>query len=197
MTLRASVISVASCIGSLLFMAGSARAITLPDSGSCSTTSPCLQISNGGLGHGVTANSTNGYGVYGSSSSTFGVLGHSSTGGGVSGDSSSGSGVYGSSSTSYGVFGSSGSSFGVYGSSVNATGIVGQTTVTSTAVSAITALSGSDAGLAYWAGVESSSPAAWRRRPAAARGPRLRMCGSKKMSPRCDWASTNSGRSAP
>jgi hypothetical protein len=47
MTLRSSVAAIASCASGLLLIAGTAQAITLPDSGSCNDSrADCLTITN-------------------------------------------------------------------------------------------------------------------------------------------------------
>jgi hypothetical protein len=58
---------------------------SLPFSGSTSTTSAALSISNTGSGQAILGNSPSGYGVYGGSTSSIGVVGSSQTGIGVAG----------------------------------------------------------------------------------------------------------------
>lgn len=106
---------------------------------------------------GVYGNSTNGYGVVGIGNTYAGVEGlgfngvwgvAANSGTGAYGTSNSGDGVSGNSTSGRGVYGQSSSYVGVYGFSSTNNGVIGQT-VSSTAA-AITALSPSNSGLAYW-----------------------------------------------
>jgi hypothetical protein len=111
-------------------MAREAKAINLPDTGSCSSSSQCLSIANtfsSGVAIYASNSSTTGgggiwgaggaYGVYGTASSSVGgagVFGQQSSGVGVQGVSGNNTGVP--SGTNAGVFGVSTIGMGVYGS---------------------------------------------------------------------------------
>jgi len=101
--------------------------LTLPYSGSASSSNAAFSVSNTGSGDGVDASSVSGSGVSGSAPGGYGVYGITSTGLGVYGVSSStGVGVYGSSTSGDGGdFISFGSGNGVYGSSTNGNGVYG------------------------------------------------------------------------
>jgi hypothetical protein len=110
---------------------GTAAAITLPDSGTCSTGNPCLLIHSNRPNPGsvaLSASSDNGTGVEGLGLS-HGVYGSAfNTGNGVTGTSTAGVGVLGTSSTNNGVRGST----------------------SSTTAAAISALAPSSSGLAFY-----------------------------------------------
>jgi len=144
MTLRASIVAIASCVTSLLLAAGTARAITLPDNSSCNDSrANCLRITN--------AATTGGNAILGISSSGTAVAGGSTSGVAVSGGSTSGYGVWGNTSSSYGVYGVSSSAAAIYGSSSTGNGLVGQNNNTDHAAAAVSALSADgENGLAYW-----------------------------------------------
>jgi len=144
MTLRASIVAVVSCAGSILLAAGTAHAtIPLPDSGSCADgRGNCLRVTNTSTTGG---NAIIGIGVGGS-----GVAGNSTSSTGTSGVSTSGFGVYGASSSNIGVRGDSTSSIGVYGVSSSGNGVVAQNNDTTMAAAAVSALAGNSNGLAYW-----------------------------------------------
>lgn len=128
--------------------------VTLPFSGSASSTSPAFSVSNSGGGpavsangggadglQGVTSNAGNsgvygnntggGKGVFGSGPSGQGVVGQSTSGNGVTGQSSTGAGVRGAASGTSGnsgaagVWGDSSNYYGVWGTSVSADGVHG------------------------------------------------------------------------
>jgi len=144
MTLRATIVTIASCVTSLLLAAGTAQAITLPDSGSCTDSrGDCLRITNNATTGGT---ALKGVGA----GAAVGVLGGSTSGTGVFGSSTSGWGVYGNSSSNYGVYGLSSSGVGVYGYSSSGNGVVAQNANTNWAAAAISALSGGSGGLALW-----------------------------------------------
>jgi len=125
--------------GALLGTPTIARAITLPDSGTCSVpfgSGSCLGINNNAGGFAIAASSTSGgtgvsgqsfgtsgYGVYGSGDSGIGVYGTSGSGSGVLGVGYSGKGVYGYSDTGYAVYAYSGSGLGIYAQSVSGVGM--------------------------------------------------------------------------
>jgi hypothetical protein len=96
-------------IASTLLITGTVRAITLPDTGSCTSgaLAPCLKVTNNGTGVALLGetSSTAGFsrGVYGRATSGAGVVGESSIGTGVDGTAGSGIGVYGSSGSNNGV----------------------------------------------------------------------------------------------
>jgi hypothetical protein len=118
-----------------LCFAGQVHAITLPDSGSCSTGSGvgCLQITQTGAGHAFVGSAGTGAGVYGFANT------------GVAG-------VVGSSSAHIGVEGISSSGVGVYGTTGHANAILGVNTDTDGSAAAMSAIPGSSSGLAYWGG---------------------------------------------
>jgi hypothetical protein len=141
----------------------SAQAITLPDSGSCPNSSPCLNITNTHatgtnamaiIGTGRTALrgiSTATYGVWGSGGS-YGVFGSASTTAGVWGDGVSALGVYGTSQSNDAVKGWSTSSTkaGVYGLNTGqGYGVIGVISPAGTG----TAVRGDNNSAAGWAGV--------------------------------------------
>jgi len=126
---------IASALAIFLWSSG-AHAITVPDSGTCSTSATCFKITQNGTGTnqvGISgiATTANAIGVLGQNSSTSangaGVYGSASTGTGVYGLSSSGAAVIGTSTSSYGVYGTS-SANGVFGTSSASQGIFGQST---------------------------------------------------------------------
>jgi hypothetical protein len=112
-----------------------AHAITLPDSGSCSngvSSVACLYITNTSTGTGVQGVATSGSGV-----------------GGVA---TSGTAVGASATSGYGVRADSNTGIAVYGYSASANGVVGLNNRTDWNAAAISALPGSTAGLAIYAG---------------------------------------------
>jgi len=122
MALRASIVAIASCVTSLVLVAGTAQAISLPDSGSCSNSSTCLAITN----------NSSGGAIYGWGS-IYGVIGLAPYGHGVEGVATSGIGVYGRATITGG------------------NGVVAQNTDTNHTAAAVSALSGdAQNGLAYW-----------------------------------------------
>jgi len=100
----------------LLTVATDARAIPLPDYGTCNSNGPCLHVANSGSASGVLGTSTGGVGVLGVGT-TGGVDGTSGGGEGVSGRSSTGTGVHGNSTYGSGVLATSWSGAGVYATS--------------------------------------------------------------------------------
>jgi len=141
MTLRSSLVVAASCVGSLLLAAGTARAIPLPDSSSCSSGGYCLRITNTANGTAITAGATSGFAVSAYATTGAGVYAGASTGIGVAGNAPSGTGVDGRS-----YYGS-----GVYAESYAGNGLVAQNNDTNHSAAAVSALSGdAQNGLAYW-----------------------------------------------
>lgn len=142
--------------GSLgLCFAGQAHAITVPDSGSCSTTGACLSISQSGAGYGLQGgtSSSGGIGVVGSANPGIaGVYGWSVSQVGVYGVSNAGDAIYGSTGDGAGVHGVSTNNIGVYGSSTNYNAIYGLNNDTNGTAATISAQPGSTSGLAYWGG---------------------------------------------
>ena len=130
MTLGSSLVVAASCVGGLLLAAGTARAITLPDSGSCAVGGVCLSISNNGNGSGFRSQVGDGIAVIAVSGSGSSVTATAGSGSGVLASSNSGSGVFAISQTSNAV--------------------LAQNSDTTMAAAAVSALAGSSSGLAYY-----------------------------------------------
>ncbi|HYQ41904.1 MAG TPA: tail fiber domain-containing protein [Polyangiaceae bacterium] len=144
MTLRTTIAAIASSVTSLVLAAGTAHAITLPDSGSCADSrGDCLRITNTATTGGVALRGVG-------SSAAVGVVGASTSSTGVSGGSTSGFGVWGSSSSSYGVYATSTSGVGLYASSNTANGVIAKNNNTNWNAAALSALSGGAGGLALW-----------------------------------------------
>ena len=138
MTLRASIATIATCVTGLLLAAGTAKALPLPDSGSCpGSRDNCLRITN--------TSSTGGNAILGIGVGGSGVAGSSTSNTGVSGNSTSGFGVSGASASSYGVYGTSNSAPAIYGFSGTGNGVVAQNNNTNHNAAAVSALS-ADAG---------------------------------------------------
>lgn len=138
MTLRASIATVVSCATFFLLAASSAKAITLPDSGTCAAASgsACLDIGNTSNGTAINATGNSvainaqsaGYGVYATSTNYIAVYAFSPATNQptIYGAAYSGQGVYGHATGGTGVYGQSGSGTGVYGESqANAPGVHG------------------------------------------------------------------------
>jgi hypothetical protein len=135
-----------------LLLSGEVWAITVPDSGTCTSTGACLQITQSGssgnpVGLQGSASANGAVAVAGSNTSTgsnaIGVYGYSAGGKGVYAITSSGIGAYGDSSSFVGVYGQSGSYNAIYG--INS--------VTDQSAAAISAQSGDNQNaLAYWGG---------------------------------------------
>ena len=125
--------------GHTLTIASSASGggLTLPYSGSASSSGVTFEVLNNGTGWAIHGSSPNlgvlgsgtgtGTGVKGESSGGNGVYGTSTgTGYGVRGDSTNGSGVFGFSTNGYGVLGSGSSGQGVHGESNTGPGVYGK-----------------------------------------------------------------------
>jgi hypothetical protein len=117
---------------------GAATCFTIQNTNSSATAVAIRGVVGPDVGHGAGA----------------GVVGTSVSGPGVDGGSLTGSGVYGSSFTGAGIKGEQTDDavggIGVYGTSIIGNGVVGSNTRTDLGAAAISALAGSDAGLAYW-----------------------------------------------
>jgi hypothetical protein len=148
MRTRHRLVLLASSVLVGLITSGKARAISLPDTGSCSSTSAdgCLKIANTATGNGgigilaTSAGTTGGAAVNASAVNGFGVL--AASGGGI--------GVYGSSTSNVAVWGQGGSNAGVKGVSSSSNGILGITSATGLSAAAISAVSPDNDSLAYW-----------------------------------------------
>ena len=99
--------------------------LSLPYSGTASSSNPVFSMTNTGLGQGLSGESSGGVGVRGESSAGIGVGGKSTSGIGVGGQTTSNSGVYGSSVSGDGVGGESSSGKGVNGKSTSGSGVLG------------------------------------------------------------------------
>lgn len=118
-----------------LFIAPVAGAIPLPDSSSCTSSAPCLQITN--LSTSVAAKA-----IWGIDSNGFAIIGETNTRVGVWGSADS---------SGTGVFGDTQSGMAVHGVSSTGNGVVGENGRKDQAAAAISALSGDPiSGLAYW-----------------------------------------------
>ena len=93
MTLRSSVATIAACASTLILVTGTARAISLPDSGSCNDSrGDCLTITNTSTLGGVSlrgAGTGAAVGIVGSSSSNVAISGTSTSNTGISGETNS------------------------------------------------------------------------------------------------------------
>jgi hypothetical protein len=116
----------------LALLAAEAKAITVPDSGSCNVDARCFSINNFSNGSASVS---------------------------ISGDNGAGIGVQGNASTGKAVFGNSTSSgIGVWGQSSTGNGVVGLNTRTDWGAAAISAIPGNSNGLAIWAGGGAQKP---------------------------------------
>jgi hypothetical protein len=105
--------------------ADDAGGLTLPYSGTTSSSSPAFSVENSGSGRGVRGTSSSGIGVEGISSYNYGVFGTSTNAPGVRGAGTISYGVDGSSDSNAGVHGNSDSVIGVEGTSSSGAGVRG------------------------------------------------------------------------